>query len=178
MSKKPQKNICPHCSYSNEDDALTCSMCSGLLRKEENTGESASEQPPTLSAAPALGNQEKPGSFHILGIPRPWFYLLLGLLLVPVFNVHWMPRYMLWFIEALIHEMGHSITAWFFGCPAVPKIRLDGYAAAEYVCQSLFLTLVVWGGLIAAFVCFLLEPDIQSSSKTMVLLTRLLWSDQ
>ena len=34
------------------------------------------------------------------------------------------------FLASIVHELGHTIVAWFFGCPTYPAIRLGGHAAS------------------------------------------------
>lgn len=81
------------------------------------------------------------------GIPKPWFYLGLGLCLTPIFKLGFVFSYMGWFLEALMHEMGHCAAALFFGCFAFPAIRLDGHAAAFHHDQSVFIAMLVWAAL-------------------------------
>lgn len=81
----------------------------------------------------------------VWGIPRPWFYLLLGLLLTPLWHVGFIFTYMAWFLEALIHELSHCIAAYFFGCLAFPTISLEQHAAAWHQEQIFVLALIVWG---------------------------------
>jgi hypothetical protein len=85
----------------------------------------------------------------ICGIPAPWFYLLLGLLLSPIFYFGSIFSFMGWFLKALIHEMGHCIVACFFGSMAFPAIRLDGHAMARSYDQSLWFACLIWFALIA-----------------------------
>lgn len=52
-----------------------------------------------------------------------------------------------WFLTSLVHEMGHCAVALFFGCFAVPAIRLDGHAAAVHSCQNTLGAIFVWAAL-------------------------------
>jgi hypothetical protein len=53
-----------------------------------------------------------------------------------------------WFLTALVHEMGHTAAALFFGSFAVPAIRLDGHAAAVHSEPSTLAALAIWTALI------------------------------
>jgi hypothetical protein len=50
-----------------------------------------------------------------------------------------------WFLSALVHEMGHSASAWLMGMPAFPAIRLDGHAAAIHGAQMPLLCGLILG---------------------------------
>ncbi len=80
-------------------------------------------------------------------MPARYRFLLIGLVLAPVFSLTPLLQYMGWFLGSLTHEMGHTAVAWAAGCPAFPAIRLDGHAAAIHQAQSLPLALAVWCGL-------------------------------
>jgi hypothetical protein len=82
----------------------------------------------------------------VLGFPRGWFYLAIG---VPIaLALSFGPLgFMGWFLRALVHELGHTAVAWFFGCPAFPAIRLDGHAAAFHQNQIVLFALAVWAGI-------------------------------
>jgi len=81
----------------------------------------------------------------VLGVPTPWFYLGLGLLIAPLVSVLPIANYMGWFLASLVHEIGHCAAAWLAGLPAVPAIRLDGHAAAVHGERVLFLAAAIWG---------------------------------
>jgi hypothetical protein len=84
---------------------------------------------------------------RILGLPEAFFFLLLGAALAPVLTLTPILQYMGWFIASLSHEMGHSLAAWFCGCPAFPAIRIDGHAAAFHQSQVMVLALGIMAGL-------------------------------
>jgi hypothetical protein len=83
----------------------------------------------------------------IMGLPRTWFYLLLGIPLALLFTWGPLLGYAGWFLKSLVHEIGHAAAAWFVGCPSVPAIRLDGHAAAMHGAQHLWMAIAVWAGL-------------------------------
>lgn|GEM_PF-1389396 len=110
-------------------------------RPGASTADSADPQRPLYSAWSAAATALEPGSApslpselgrapRILGIPEPWFFLLLGLALAPVLTFTPILRYMGWFLGSLFHETGHAAIGWLLGCPTVPAIRIDGHAAA------------------------------------------------
>jgi hypothetical protein len=84
-----------------------------------------------------------------LAVPSAWVVLGVGALLAPVFALTPLLRYMAWFLASLVHELGHTVVAWFFGQPAYPAIRLDGHAAAMHSDQKLLLVVAVGLGLAA-----------------------------
>lgn len=91
-------------------------------------------------------NRSSPAEATFHGIPRAWIYLAVGLPIALVLS--WGPiGFMGWFLSALVHELGHTIAAWIFGCPAYPAIRLDGHAAAFHQEQVFFICLMVWAGI-------------------------------
>jgi hypothetical protein len=84
---------------------------------------------------PLSGTYVTPGAHLAAGI---------GIALI----LSWGPiGFMGWFLTALVHELGHTLAAWFFGCPAWPAIRLDGHAAAFHQPQVVILCLLVWAGI-------------------------------
>ena len=87
-----------------------------------------------LSAVPARSHE-------------PWIYLGIGAITAPIFALTPLLGFMGWFLGSLVHEMGHSIVAWFFGMPAFPAISLEGHAVSMHSDQSLFLAFAVWAGL-------------------------------
>jgi len=96
------------------------------------------------NAAPAFSAPlaESPTRSH-----EPWIYLGIGAITAPIFALTPLLGFMGWFLGSLVHEMGHSIVAWFFGMPAFPAISLEGHAVSMHSDQSLFLAFAVWAGL-------------------------------
>ncbi|MBF2054948.1 MAG: hypothetical protein IGS03_15990 [Candidatus Sericytochromatia bacterium] len=84
-----------------------------------------------------------------------YYYLLVGLAWALFFSL---PIYLIktigWFFSSVVHEMGHTLSAWYLGHFALPALRLDGHAATVHFDQSLWITLPVWAFLIAASVYF------------------------
>lgn len=54
-----------------------------------------------------------------------------------------MPRFG-WFLGALFHESGHTVTALAFGMPAYPAISLRGHAASIHQDQIAFMVFLLW----------------------------------
>jgi hypothetical protein len=52
-----------------------------------------------------------------------------------------------WFLGALFHESGHTVTALAFGLPAFPAISLRGHAASIHQDQIPFMVFLLWAGL-------------------------------
>jgi len=83
------------------------------------------------------------------------YYLLSGLGWALFFSL---PFYLFqtigWFFQSVVHEMGHTLSAYFVGRFALPALRLDGHAATVHFDQTLMLALPVWLFLILASVYF------------------------
>ncbi len=131
-------NQCPECGYHNAGEPLTCGMCGRLFSRPP----SATPTPrPALTESlpePEEFEQSKP-----LGIPEPWFWMLVGAVAAPVFTLTPILSMMGWFLSSLTHEMGHTVMAWFLGMPAFPAIRLDGHAASLHGEQRALLALAI-----------------------------------
>ena len=146
---------CRSCGYENDPDAFCCSMCGFLIRSEKQVDRAPGlfvrereidldvhRSARTLRDDPRILDAASPA--RTTGLPEPLLYLVLGLVIAPVFGLTPVLGYMGWFFASLVHEMGHSAVAWFFGSPAFPAIRLDGHAVALARPQMLALALVVW----------------------------------
>jgi hypothetical protein len=82
-------------------------------------------------------------------LPEGAPYLLLGIpaaFLLSGFSLQIL-SYMGWFLTALVHESGHTVSALLMGSAAWPAIRLDGHAAAFHREQSVVLAVLVWAGI-------------------------------
>ena len=136
---------CPACGYPNEPEDPACSLCGEVLARRRPAAPT-----PWIPRAPARAAPGDPSSEpSILGLPRPWFHLALGAPIALLLS--WGPLgFAGWFLTSLVHELGHTVVAWFLGSPAYPAIRLDGHAAAFHFEQSTALALLVWSGLCAA----------------------------
>jgi hypothetical protein len=136
-------STCPGCGRTNDADALVCLMCGEVLRHAR-----AEPAVRTPSAAFPLSEPSVEPSIEQGADPRePWIYLAIGAVTAPVFALTPLLGFMGWFLASLVHEMGHSAVAWFFGMPAFPAISLEGHAASVHSDQIVFFALVVWAGL-------------------------------
>ncbi len=137
---------CPDCGHPNGKEIFTCPHCGFRLRQQHvrRLGDPIVhlQETPVFEPAPALDS----GGF--LGIPQRALYLIVGALIAPLFAAAPLVKYMGWFLGALVHEMGHCITAWFLGCPAFPSIRLDGHAWATHQNQIFYLAIFFWAALV------------------------------
>jgi hypothetical protein len=77
-------------------------------------------------------------------VSRAQASLLIGIPIALVLGLGGPIAFAGWFLTSLVHEMGHSAVALFFGCFAVPAIRLDGHAAAVHSCQNTLGAIFVW----------------------------------
>jgi hypothetical protein len=82
--------------------------------------------------------------------------LALGLAIAAGVAVVPFVRLMGWVLGALAHEMGHSLTAWLFGIPAVPTLSPGGHALSLEGERVLPLSIALWGG--AVFAAWRLVP--------------------
>jgi hypothetical protein len=96
--------------------------------------------PPKTAAPPWRAPRPEPSAAQD---PVPWAVLGLGIVLAPLFAVTPLLQYMGWFLASLVHELGHTAVAWFFGQPAYPAIRIDGHAAAFHSDQRIVLVVLV-----------------------------------
>ena len=121
-----EKWQCAQCGYSS--DAAVCAMCGALPPGAETP------PPPQEGARDSLaidwGEAEPTVEAQVWGMPAKPFFFLVGALVAPLFAVgSFMPRFG-WFLGALFHESGHTVTALAFGMPAFPAItRKDGGAS-------------------------------------------------
>lgn len=135
---------CPECGTANGLEVLACPHCGYRLRHEHahRLGE-----PIVHERAPRIFEPEPKLRGRFLGIPEAWLYLAAGAVVAPLFAVLPLVKYMGWFLGSLVHEIGHCVAAWFFGCPAFPSIRLDGHAWATHQDQVVPLAFLFWGAL-------------------------------
>lgn len=123
---------CMECGYRNVPYATTCSLCHQPLRHV------AAADTPTFLPTP--GPIEKDTD--------RWFILGLGAFFAPALGLLPLLQYMGWFLASLVHETGHCASAWFFGSPAYPAIRIDGHAAAMHSEQRTIIVVAVLAGLL------------------------------
>jgi hypothetical protein len=81
---------------------------------------------------------------------EPWIYLAIGAATAPIFALTPLLGFMGWFLASLVHEMGHSAVAWFFGMPAFPAISLEGHAVSVHSEPIVLFAIFVWAGLLGA----------------------------
>jgi len=136
---------CPACDYPNAQDALCCSMCGQVFRREGGDGPARTTLARTIRLPSELGDRPRSAPPPPNELKEPLLYLGFGLLAAPVLGLAPVLRYVGWFLGSLFHETGHTAAAWLLGCPAFPAIRLDGHAAAFHRPQVLFIALAVWG---------------------------------
>ncbi len=122
---------CPSCKRGNSQWLDQCEYCGTALR--------APVKKPDLAKPEVV----------VIDAPNPWLFFGLGAVISPIFAFVPLLQYMGWFLASLVHELGHTLVAWFFGQPAFPAIRLDGHAAALHTEQKTLLVIVI-GGLLAA----------------------------
>lgn len=130
---------CPACGRENGDGALVCALCGEVLRRVRVVHAPA----PALAAPVDISLPSEPAVSN----SEPWIYLGVGALTAPIFAFTPLLGFMGWFLASLVHEMGHSAVAWFFGMPAFPAISLEGHAVSVHSEPSVFLALLVWTGL-------------------------------
>lgn len=143
---------CPACHRPVRAEDLACDLCGHLLRRASGvpTAATAAPPPPPAVPEPRFGPPPRPSFVtasawdrpvpRIAGLPEPWFFLALGLLLAPILTFTPMLQYVGWFLGSLCHETGHAAMGWFLGCASVPAIRIDGHAAAIHQAHSKFLS--------------------------------------
>ncbi len=167
---------CPRCGRSTSETALFCGLCGQLLRHElrrsavvataATTSGMTPSIAPEIAPRPAAASAEFTSTIAVRksASPRdeararlePWFYFGSGIvtatfvaLMSMLSGLHWL-SFMGWFLESLVHEMGHAAVAWLFGMPAIPAISLEGHAAAVHSQQQVLLVLMVSAGLATA----------------------------
>lgn len=143
---------CPACGYPNDPEDLNCAMCGDLLRARFHV--SPRPAAPTAPTSPRPAPRPRAAALEptpptIAGLPEWAFWLAVGAPLALAFSSLsvWPLTFIGWFLGALVHELGHTVSALFFGSIAVPAIRLDGHAAAVHGAQSTIAVIFVWAGL-------------------------------
>jgi hypothetical protein len=150
---------CAACGYANSADAPVCGLCGEVLGIPAPQGGAAADPAPThraaspgLDARPAWRDgfdeqqeDRRPGEGH----GERLLTLGLGALIAPAFALLPIVSFMGWFLAALCHELGHSITAWAFAMPAYPAIRIDGNAVCIHEDQKTIVFLLIEAGWIA-----------------------------
>jgi len=135
--------LCPGCGRENSGDALVCALCGGILRHVQ------AEPAPAVFLASAREERAQAREESAKAL-EPWIYLGIGAVTALVFALTPLLGFMGWFLASLVHEMGHTAVAWFFGMPAFPAISLEGHAASVHSEPIAFLAVCVWAGLLGA----------------------------
>jgi len=142
---------CGRCGTPVRPGELLCWRCGrplGLPPRTPLPAAAPSRSSPRSVAAPALAPDEP----RVLGLRAPWFFLVLGFVVAPVFRLTPLLGLIGWYLAALVHEMGHCIAGWLVGRPAVPVLGLNAHAMSVEEDFSLGIALAVWaGGLVAAW---------------------------
>jgi hypothetical protein len=139
---------CPGCGRAFDGDALVCPMCGEVLRhaRAEPAAQAFAAAFPVAEPNLGVGTSVEPAA----NPNEPWIYLAIGAVTAPVFALTPLLGFMGWFLASLVHEMGHTAVAWFFGMPAFPAISLEGHAASVHSDPIVFLAICVWAGLAGA----------------------------
>jgi hypothetical protein len=146
--------LCPGCGTPLREEDHLCRLCGHLFsRVERIVPERGEWTPPLESYAPEPLDGDRPD--RILGIPEPWFFLLVGAAIAPVFALTPFVGLIGWFFGALVHEMGHCAAGWIVGRPAYPVLGLNGHAMSV---GEGFVLPIALGILVAALVSALLLP--------------------
>jgi hypothetical protein len=150
------RTACPDCGRVNDGETLVCPMCGLVLRRSR----AAAGTPATAAvfpvAEPAAGapKSEKaassPKAEEAASSKEPWIYLAIGAVTAPIFALTPILGFMGWFLASLVHEMGHSAVAWFFGMPAFPAISLEGHAVSVHSEPIVVFAIFVGAGLAGA----------------------------
>jgi hypothetical protein len=136
---------CPQCERPRKPWEPWCFLCGHVFERPPSERAAGGGAP--FKILPRLDEDDEEPQENILGLPEPWFFLVVGLLTAPVFAVTPFLHYMGWFLSSLTHEMGHATIGWVLGCPSFPAISLGGHAAAFHKPQILFLVGAIAFGL-------------------------------
>lgn len=159
---------CPHCQTQNSEKALMCSLCGAVLKRLQPSLQALpenSDEDPHFVQDPVLPEStDKPFVYQAWMDPiykaqaskrSPFFHMGWGLVLAGIFSL---PFYLFktigWVFESVVHEMGHTLMAYFLGSIALPAIRLDGHAVTLSLEQSPILAGIVWLLLVLGAVWF------------------------
>jgi hypothetical protein len=89
---------------------------------------------------PAIVEKKPENGFALL---TPWIILVLGLATVPAFSLVPILDTFGALIASVVHELGHAVSAFVCGMPAVPQISLAGHATAVHSDQSMGIVLII-----------------------------------
>lgn len=116
----------------------------------------------------AIGTRLRPA--RIWGLPQPWFHLLAGLALAPIFSLTPLLELTGWYLAALVHELGHTGASWLVGVPAVPALGITAEAATLHGDQLLPLALGVWAAS-ALFVWRVREASLRAGLMALLMVS-------
>jgi hypothetical protein len=159
---------CPQCQTQNSEQALMCSLCGAVLKRVHSAVPTQSvntDEDPQFGPTP-VQSETATGAFVYqawmdpiykaqASKRSPFFHLGWGLVLAGVFSLpFFLFKTIGWVFESVVHEMGHTLMAYFMGSIALPAIRLDGHAATVSLEQSPILAGIVWLLLVLGAVWF------------------------
>ncbi|PIQ29177.1 hypothetical protein COW36_17685 [bacterium (Candidatus Blackallbacteria) CG17_big_fil_post_rev_8_21_14_2_50_48_46] len=157
----PETFPCPQCGYENSVAALSCSMCSLVLRRSASASVTEVEgvRQPSAFEEPLLETPSEPEHKSwmepVFKTKSAKHHLGVGLVLAGIFSLpFFLFKSIGWVFESVVHEMGHTLMAYFMGSIALPAIRLDGHAVTVHLEPSFWLQLLVWWLLILTTVWF------------------------
>ena len=113
---------CGQCGYSG--DGAVCSMCGALPPGAGTLPKPARFPDPHPAETLEIEWRDERAKAPVWGIPAKPFFFLVGALIAPLFAVGSFMALLGWFLGALFHESGHTVTALAFGLPAFPAISL------------------------------------------------------
>lgn len=149
-----------------------CSLCGQVLQRVPSAQilEQAPDREPQFSFSGTRSNVAPPLSEPEPFVYKAWmdpiyksqaskhsplFHLGWGLVLACLFSLpFFLFKTIGWVFESVVHEMGHTLMAYFMGSIALPAIRLDGHAATVSLEPSPILAGIVWLLLVLGAVWF------------------------
>ena len=157
------KTGCPRCGHATTPKQKLCALCGQILAVRPGKGPVHVSLGGAPAAKVAPAKRKAPNAFYVRAklverTPGRVGAVVLALGLAVAAGVAIVPfvRLMGWVLGALVHEMGHSLTAWLFGIPAVPTLSPGGHALSLEGERILPLSIALWGG--AVFAAWRLVP--------------------
>ncbi len=81
-------------------------------------------------------------------IKHPYASLVIGLALVQIAKLIYIPNYIFNFLTTLVHEIGHSLFAWLMGMPSIPTVSVAGGGVTLWQDQVMILAIAIMAGLV------------------------------